>query len=1021
MMNKRCYRIIFNRARRMLVVVSELARARGGDTGRGPGQIAAHYLAGLRLLTLAIWIAGGLVSTSAQAGTIAPDHSAPGGQQPTVMQTGNGLPLINIQTPNSQGLSHNTYSQFDVNQPGAILNNSQHGAQTQLAGTVTGNPWLAHGSATVILNEVNSTNPSQLNGFVEVAGSKADVIIANPAGITCSGCGFINAGRNTLAAGRAQLANGQVTGYDVDRGNITISGTGMNGTGQDYTTLIARAVNINARLQANNLQVTLGHNQTDANGQVTQVKADDPDGRPQFALDTSALGGMYANRITLVGTEQGVGVRNAGEMGATAGNFTLSADGKLTNSGTVYAQQDLAVNTRQLENSGGISSGNNLSVSNQGDISNEGQLSASRNLQLDTSGQLHSQTGSSLIARGNTTVNAHDIQADAGSAMGAGIDETGYATQSGQLTLNASGALVSHGTQLSHDAMAASGSEVDVSGSQNRSANVSLTAREGNLNADNAVVDAQQATLSSAHTLSSRQGAIAANNLTISAPDLIDNSGGSLTQLGADAFALNSQQINNTGGTLAAAGDFSLSTNQLTNTGGQLSTDQGNLTIQSGDIAGTQGKILAANNLSITGQQITLDQGVTQGSQINLQGTNLSHQGAHLLQTGQGTAQIQLTGQLNNTAGVMESAGAFNLDTGGVDNTQGRIASNNDLAIDTHQGDLINGNSEATQGGIRTDGSLQIQAGDMDNTAGVVLGQQLNITADSLKNRSGSLESQQGLAIDANSLDSHQGFISADNGDANLHITGDTDNSGGNLQSAGHLTFNGGDLNNQAGNIQAGTLGLTAGQINNQQGYLTATDALTIKGLSIDNQAGLLSAGEGSAGVDLTGGLSNVQGTVQSQQDMTLNAASLTNDGGKLLSAGGAVTGAFSGEVSNQSGQILADQALQLGAAQVNNQQGVMASTQGDAQLTATGALNNQGGDVESGQHLTLNSGTLDNSAGRLLANDAMQVSATGLTNDQGLIQSGQDLHIDTHAGALSNADTLNNTSGIRSGGALTL
>ncbi|WP_139811009.1 hemagglutinin repeat-containing protein [Pantoea cypripedii] len=1021
MMNKRCYRIIFNRARRMLVVVSELARAQGGDTGRGPGQIAAHYLASLRPLTLALWLAGGLVSTGVQAGTIVPDHSAPGGQQPTVMQTGNGLPQINIQTPNSQGLSHNTYSQFDVNQQGAILNNSQHGAQTQLAGTVAGNPWLAQGTATVILNEVNSTNPSQLNGFIEVAGAKANVIIANPAGITCSGCGFINAGRNTLAAGRARLENGQVAGYDVDRGNITISGSGMNGTGQDYTTLIARAVNVNARLQANNLQVTLGHNQTDADGKVTQVKADDPDGRPQFALDTSALGGMYANRITLVGTEQGVGVRNAGELGATAGSFTLSANGKLTNSGTVYAQQDLALNTRGLDNSGGMSSGNDLSVSNQDDMTNRGQLIASRNLQVDSSGQLHSQAGSSLIAGGNTTINAHAIQADTGSAMGAGIDNTGYATQSGQLTLNTEGALVSHGTHLSQDAIVASGSEVDVSGSQSRAGNVSLTAREGNLNADNAVVDAQQVSLTTPHAFSSRQGTLAASHLTINAPDLIDNSGGSLTELGPDPFSLSSQQIDNTGGTIAAAGDLRLTSNQLTNTGGQLGADQGSLTIQSDNIADAQGKMLAGNNLSITGQQITLDQGVTQGAQISLQGTNLSHQGAHLLQTGQGTAQIHLSGQLNNIAGVMESAGAFSLDTGGVDNTQGRIASNNDLAIETHQGDLINGNSEATQGGIRTDGSLHIQAGDMNNAAGLIVGHQLDVTAGNLSNRGGTLESQQGLAIDAHSLDSHQGLISADNGDATLHITGDADNSGGNLQSAGNLTFTGGDLNNQAGNIQASTLGLTAGQINNQQGYLTATDALTLKGQSVENQAGLISAGNGHVGLDLTGGLSNAQGTVQSQQDMTLNAASLTNDGGKLLSAGGAVTGTFSGEVSNQSGQILAEQALQLNAAQVNNQQGVIASTQGDTQLTAAGALNNQGGDVESGQHLTLNTGALDNSAGRLLANDAMQISATGLTNDQGLIQSQHDLHLDTHAGTLNNADTLSNKGGIRSGGALTL
>lgn len=103
-----------------------------------------------------------------------------------------------------------------------ILNNGRGVNQTQIAGLVDGNPWLARGEASVILNEVNSRDPSQLNGYIEVAGRKAQVVIANPAGITCEGCGFINANRATLTTGQAQLNNGQLTGYDVERGEIVI-------------------------------------------------------------------------------------------------------------------------------------------------------------------------------------------------------------------------------------------------------------------------------------------------------------------------------------------------------------------------------------------------------------------------------------------------------------------------------------------------------------------------------------------------------------------------------------------------------------------------------------------------------------------------------------------------------------------------------------------------------------------------------------------------------------------------------
>jgi hypothetical protein len=49
---------------------------------------------------------------------------------------------------------------------------------------------------------------------------------------------------------------------------------------------------------------------------------DDPATRPQLAVDVASLGGMYAGKIRMVGTERGVGVRNAGAIGAQAGSVT---------------------------------------------------------------------------------------------------------------------------------------------------------------------------------------------------------------------------------------------------------------------------------------------------------------------------------------------------------------------------------------------------------------------------------------------------------------------------------------------------------------------------------------------------------------------------------------------------------------------------------------------------------------------------------------------------------------------------
>jgi filamentous hemagglutinin len=199
-MNKQNHQLVFNAARGCIMVVSEAAQRQG----KRPGCIAGQRVA--RSVALA-WALTGLGAALVQAQIIA-DPTAPGQQRPTVLGTPNGAPLVDIQTPSAAGVSRNTYQQFDVGAPGAVLNNSRTNAQSQLGGWVQGNPWLATGEARIILNEVNSQNPSFLNGFIELAGRRAEVIIANPSGIQVNGAGFINASRATLTTGTPVVNGG---------------------------------------------------------------------------------------------------------------------------------------------------------------------------------------------------------------------------------------------------------------------------------------------------------------------------------------------------------------------------------------------------------------------------------------------------------------------------------------------------------------------------------------------------------------------------------------------------------------------------------------------------------------------------------------------------------------------------------------------------------------------------------------------------------------------------------------------
>ncbi|WP_156484192.1 filamentous hemagglutinin N-terminal domain-containing protein, partial [Janthinobacterium agaricidamnosum] len=271
--------------------------------------------------------------TGTAHGQIVADRNAPGKQRPTVLQTANGVAQVNIQTPSAAGVSRNTYSQFDVQANGAILNNSRGDTATQTGGWVQGNPWLAGGSARVILNEVNSSNPSQLRGYIEVAGQRAEVVIANPAGVSVDGGGFINASRVTLTTGTPLLSGGGLDGYLVRGGQVTINGKGLDTSHSDYTAILARAVQVNAGIWGNEIKLLAGTNQISADHGVAGAAAGDGPA-PSFALDVAQLGGMYAGKITLIGTEAGVGARNAGTLAASNGKLVLQSNGWLSNSGT---------------------------------------------------------------------------------------------------------------------------------------------------------------------------------------------------------------------------------------------------------------------------------------------------------------------------------------------------------------------------------------------------------------------------------------------------------------------------------------------------------------------------------------------------------------------------------------------------------------------------------------------------------------------------------------------------------------
>ncbi|MBD3795857.1 MAG: filamentous hemagglutinin N-terminal domain-containing protein, partial [Epsilonproteobacteria bacterium] len=281
---------------------------------------------------LNVSLASILFVSSLQADIIA-DTNAPTNTRPIILNTASGATQVNIQTPTSGGISVNNYSEFNTGANGTILNNSRTNVNTVTAGWVEGNPFLATGSAAAIVNQVNSSNPSSLTGNIEIAGQRADFILANPSGISVNGATLINAAGTTLTTGTPIIESGALNGFSVNDGTVTIQGTGLNALSSDYTNILARSAVINAGIWSNELSIITGVNTVSRDSSTITTVGTGATSAPLFAIDSSALGGMYANKITLIGTEAGVGVNNAGVIGANE-NISIDINGNLTNSGT---------------------------------------------------------------------------------------------------------------------------------------------------------------------------------------------------------------------------------------------------------------------------------------------------------------------------------------------------------------------------------------------------------------------------------------------------------------------------------------------------------------------------------------------------------------------------------------------------------------------------------------------------------------------------------------------------------------
>ncbi|EJQ7202839.1 contact-dependent inhibition effector tRNA nuclease [Escherichia coli] len=947
----------------------------------------------------------------------------------------NGVPVVNIATPNGAGISHNRFTDYNVGKEGLILNNATGKLNpTQLGGLIQNNPNLkAGGEAKGIINEVTGGNRSLLQGYTEVAGKAANVMVANPYGITCDGCGFINTPRATLTTGRPVMnADGSLQALEVTEGSITINGAGLDGTRSDAVSIIARATEVNAALHAKDLTVTAGANRVTADGRVSALKGEGD--VPKVAVDTGALGGMYARRIHLTSTESGVGV-NLGNLYAREGDIILSSSGKLVLKNSL-AGGNTTVTGTDVSLSGDNKAGGNLSVTGTTGLTlNQSRLVTDKNLVLSSSGQIV-QNGGELTAGQNAMLSAQHLNQTSGAVNAAenvtltttgGITLKGRSVAGKTLTvssgsLNNGGTLgagrdatVKTGTFSNTGAVQGNGLKVTATdltstGSIKSGSTLDISARNATLSGDAGAKDSARVTVSG--TLENRGRLVSDDVLTLSATQINNSgtlSGAKELVASADTLTTTEKSVTNSDGNLmlnsasstlagetSAGGTVSVKGNSLkTTTTAQTQGNSVSVDVQNAQLDGTQA---ARDILTLNASEKLTHSGKSSAPSLSLSAPELTSSGVLV------ASALNTQSQTLTNSGLLQGEASLTVNTQRLDNQQnGTLYSAADLTLDIP--DIRN------SGLITGDNGLTLNTASLSNP-GKITADTLNVRATTLDG-DGLLQGAAALALAGDTLSQgrHGRWLTA----GDLSLRGKTLNTAGTTQGQ-NLTVQADRWANSGSVLAAGNLTASAtGQLTSTGDIMSQGDA-TLKAANTDNRGSLLSAGtlslDGNSldnsgtvqgnhvtirqnGVTNSGTLTGIAAlTLAARMDMASPQPALMNNGGSLLTSGdltitaGSITS--SGHWQGKQVLITADSLANCGAIQAADSltarlTGELVSTAG-SKVTSNGemalsALNLSNSGQWIAKNLTLKANSLT-SAGDITGVDALTLTVNQTLNN---------------------------------------
>ena len=639
-----------------------------------------------------------------------------------------------------------------------ILNNGKTDTKTKLSGYIYGNENVKNHQADLILNEVTSTNRSHLNGYLEVAGKSADVIIANPNGITVNGGGFINIPKATLTTGKVSF-DGKNPIYTVNKGDILIDGSGLDASGTNSLNIYTKALKLNAAIWANKLSVVTGKNSI-KNGVATKIG--DSDG--EFSIDSTALGGIYAGAIKLVGTSKGVGVNLPPEVLAQD-SLEISSDGKIV------------INSAKVKNSALVTSKSGSITVTKGIYANSADFNAKDAINL---------SGNSGVA---TTFNLKGSSLTNSGLLASGVDSNFNSLNGGKLNLDFKDSIKNSGTMfassiLNINTLSFTNSKGGTLIGGDFNATTQSFSNSGDISASLVVINSKS---------SINNGLIHSDGNFSLVGDNLDNSNGvleSLNVLNIDE----DKNITNTNGSIFANSALSIKADSLDSNNSTIiskdntSIDIANslnldnsyieglsLDIKAKDATLNSAELLSYNLLNIKVDSLKANLATIQaGDNIDIDVANSFENANNALIYSDKNITIKSANFKHDNNSTLQALGSIKIVSKDLNNEHSTISADS-VDIDAQDINSANGAIEAVKsiiikfknlynqaGSIVANGSINLDGADINTTNGIIYsGSNLDVKAKDIDNSNSTIRSDANLTINANSIDGKNSEIIA--------------------------------------------------------------------------------------------------------------------------------------------------------------------------------------------------------------------------------------------------------------------